>query len=179
MPVIQRYRTRTRARDKLLSMVSALLAALSLSGCADMPSGPSVAVMPAPNKPFEVFVQEDQLCRGWAAHTIGQPGHEATADAMLGSTLTGAAVGTIVGALAGGSRGAGNGAAVGTAIGATAGANQSAAVAWSAQRRYDIAYQQCMYAKGNLVPGYDRGTYRYPAIPPPAPPVSPTPSPAS
>ncbi|HND25830.1 MAG TPA: hypothetical protein PK229_16020, partial [Rhodocyclaceae bacterium] len=34
-----------------------------------------------------------------------------------------------------------------------------------AQRRYDIAYQQCMYAKGNQLPGaYGYGSYR-PASP--------------
>ena len=31
------------------------------------------------------------------------------------------------------------------------------------QRRYDIAYQQCMYAKGNQLPGYG---YRQPAAAP-------------
>jgi uncharacterized protein YcfJ len=132
--------------------------------------------MPPPNKPFDVFVQEDQLCRGWAAHSIGQPGHDAAADAMLGSTLTGAAIGTVIGAMAGGGRSAGGGAAAGTAIGAVAGANQSAAVAWGAQRRYDIAYQQCMYAKGNVVPVYGYGSYHY-APPPPPPPRTVTPSP--
>jgi hypothetical protein len=35
------------------------------------------------------------------------------------------------------------------------------------QRRYDIAYQQCMYSKGNQVPGY---AIQKPADPaPPAP----------
>ena len=36
--------------------------ALALGGCATAPSGPRVAVMPAPGKPFEVFVEEDKLC---------------------------------------------------------------------------------------------------------------------
>ncbi len=147
------------------------IAALLLAACAPMPSGPSVAVMPSPNKPFEVFMQEDQLCRGWAAHSIGQAGNDAAADAMLRSTVTGAAVGAIAGAMVGGDRNIGAGAAIGTVMGATAGANQSGATAGSAQRRYDIAYQQCMYSKGNQLPSYDYGSRRYP----PPPPASPAP----
>ena len=145
------------------------LAVVALVGCAQMPTGPSVSVMPAPYKPFDVFMQEDELCRGWAAHSIGIPGNDDAASAFLGSTAVGAAIGTLAGAAAGGDRGAGTGAAAGAAVGAVVGANQSVGAAWSAQRRYDIAYQQCMYAKGNQVPAY---TYR--ALPPvPAPPPPP------
>ena len=45
-----------------------------------------------------------------------------------------------------------------------------------AQRRYDIAYQQCMYAKGNQLPG---SAYRYRAtpLPPQAYPYPPPPPP--
>jgi hypothetical protein len=149
------------------------IASLFLAGCAPMPTGPSVAVMPAPNKPFEVFMQEDQLCRSWAAHSIGLEGNDAAADAMLRSTVTGAAIGAIAGAMVGGDRNVGAGAAMGTVVGATAGANQSNVTAWNAQRRYDVAYQQCMYSKGNLVPSYEYGSYRYSA-PPPTPPSPPS-----
>ncbi|HKW93428.1 MAG TPA: glycine zipper family protein [Methylomirabilota bacterium] len=46
------------------------------------------------------------------------------------------------------------------------------APAWEVQRRYDNAYVQCMYAKGNQVPG------RAPAqAAPPAPPAGPPPPP--
>ena len=37
-----------------------------IAGCASMPDGPRVAVMPAPGKPFEVFVADDRLCRNFA-----------------------------------------------------------------------------------------------------------------
>jgi hypothetical protein len=141
-----------------------------------MPTGPSVAVMPAPNKPFEVFMQEEQLCRGWAAHSIGLEGNDAAANTMLRSTVTGAAIGAIAGAMVGGDRNVGAGAAMGTVVGATAGANQSNVTVWNAQRRYDVAYQQCMYSKGNLVPSYEYGPYRYSAPPPPPPVPPPAPS---
>ena len=51
---------------------------------------------------------------------------------------------------------------MGTVIGATAGANQGNVSAWNAQRRYDLAYLQCMYSKGNVIPSHDYGGYRYP-----------------
>lgn len=157
-------------RIGLLGVTASLLVA-----CAQMPSGPSVAVMPAPNKPFDVFMQEDQLCRGWAAHSIGVPGHEAQADRVVSGAAAGAVIGAIAGAMLGGDRNIGAGAAMGTAIGASAGANQSAHSTWALQRRYDIAYQQCMYSKGNLVPSYGDGAYRYRATPPPPAPLPPPP----
>jgi hypothetical protein len=65
--------------------------------------------------------------------------------------------------------GAGFGAVGGTATGASAAEGRS----WNVQRRYDIAYQQCMYAKGNQIPGAVRtGASRVsPPPPPPPPPV--------
>jgi hypothetical protein len=42
--------------------------AVLLAACAEIPNGPSVAVMPPPGKPFDLFVADDQLCRwfgGW------------------------------------------------------------------------------------------------------------------
>jgi len=40
---------------------------------------------------------------------------------------------------------------------------------WQLQRRYDIAYQQCMYAKGNTIPSVVR-RQRQAYVPPPPPP---------
>jgi hypothetical protein len=145
------------------TLSSMAIAALLLAGCVSMPVGPTVAAMPAPNKPFEVFVQDDRMCRGWAGASIGQ-GRDTATNQMLGSTLTGAVIGAAAGALAG-DHNAGAGAAFGTLAGAGIGADRSNMSAWSAQRSYDIAYQQCMYARGNVIPGY----YPYPAPPPPPP----------
>lgn len=133
-----------------------------LAGCAQMPAGPTIAAMPPPNKPFEAFIADDQLCRNWAAASVG-PGRSAASDQMLAATLAGAALGAVAGAVGGDRSDAAAGAVIGTALGAGAGSNVSSATAWNAQRRYDIAYQQCMYAKGNVIPGY----YPYPAPPPP------------
>ena len=40
---------------------------------------------------------------------------------------------------------------------------------WALQRRYDIAYMQCMYARGNQIPGVSQ-TYTGTVPPPPPPP---------
>ena len=146
------------------------LGSLMLAACAPMPVAPTVAVMPGANKPFEIFMQDDQLCRGWAAHSVGQPGNDAAAQQLVGSTVAGAVIGGLIGAAVGDHRSAGVGAAMGTLVGATAGANQSAAVGWNAQRSYDIAYQQCMYSKGNVVSQSRYGGYAYPYPAPPPPP---------
>lgn len=48
---------------------------LALAGCAEMPVGPTVAVMPWQNKHLDVFVQDDALCRNWGSYAVGLPGH--------------------------------------------------------------------------------------------------------
>lgn len=151
--------------------LAGIAGSLLVAACAPMPVAPTVAVMPGANKPFEVFVQDDQLCRGWAAHSVGQPGHDAAAQQLVGSTVAGAVIGALIGAAVGDHRSAGVGAAMGTLVGSTSGASQSAATGWNAQRSYDIAYQQCMYSKGNVLPQYRYGPYTSPA--PPAPLVVP------
>jgi len=155
---------------RLLIGSGGLLTLMLMTSCSEMPTGPTVAVMPSPNKPFEVFMQEEQLCRNWAAQSIGQAGSDVARDQFLGSTLAGAAIGATAGALMGGHREAGAGAAMGTAIGAASGSNQANVSAARAQRQYDIAYQQCMYAKGNMVPAYESAPYRYAAPPAASPP---------
>jgi len=47
------------------------LGTVALVGCAVVPEGPSVRVMPAPGKPFDVFVADDQACRAYAAQNTG------------------------------------------------------------------------------------------------------------
>ena len=140
-----------------------LFALVVLSGCATMPTGPTVTVMPGPGKPFEVFMADDGVCRQWAQQQIGGASPSETANQ---NTATGAVVGTLVGAGMGAAIGAatGNAGAGAAAIGGGAGllggtaigSNAGAASEYQLQRRYDIAYQQCMYAKGNQIPGVVR-----------------------
>jgi len=131
---------------------------LILGGCATMPTGPSVMVMPPPGKPFEQFQADDAVCRQWAAQQIGLSPQEVVNQNTASGAVAGTAVGAGLGAAIGSASGhAGTGAAIGAAsgliVGASSGANAGQAYGWQAQRRYDIAYQQCMYAKGNLIPG--------------------------
>ena len=152
-----------------------VLAALVLSSCATMPTGPSVMVLPGQYKPFDVFQTEDLECRNWAAAQIGQQ----PADAVNQNLAGGAAIGTLLGAGLGAAIGAASGhAGTGAAIGAASGLIGGTAVAsgpaygagWEVQRRYDNAYLQCMYAKGNLIPGAERAAPRNNRVPPPPPP---------
>ena len=128
----------------------ALLALLVLGGCATLPTGPSVMVLPGAGKPFEEFQADDVTCRQWASQSIGTAPQEVANQ----NTASGAAIG------------AGSGLLVGTAEGANAGQ----AAGRDAQRRYDYAYMQCMHAKGNQIPR-DRGPRHYRVVAPPPPPV--------
>lgn len=151
---------------KTFSILPAALA-MGVAGCVSMPSGPSVRVMPAPNKPFDVFVHEDARCRNYAFNQVGgTEANQAAVNSGVTSAVVGTAVGAAAGALAGGNQGAGYGAGAGLLIGSASGANAAGASAWELQRRYDIAYEQCMYASGNQVPGFRSPAY-YP--PPPRP----------
>jgi hypothetical protein len=156
-------------------------ALLVFAGCTtNLPMGPRVAVMPAPGKPFEVFAAEDRMCRQYAEQSIGSSPNQVASQNAVSTTAAGVAIGTAAGALLGGREGAPTGAAVGLLAGSTAGLDQAAYASRDTQWRYDIAYQQCMYAKGNQVPGYhlqqvppppphtgDRRPAPYPTPPPP------------
>ena len=48
--------------------VAAVLAVALLSGCATVPQGPSVMVLPGSSKSFEQFQVDDAACRQWASH---------------------------------------------------------------------------------------------------------------
>ena len=142
--------------------------AMLLGGCVSQPLGPSVAVMPAPNKPFEVFQQDQAICTQYAGQQVAG-GSQSANSAAVGSAV----VGTLLGAGLGAAAGGGSGAAIGAASGAVAGTVWGSGPAWAdqygLQQHYDIAYSQCMYAKGNQVPGY---YYAPPgaSFPPPPPP---------
>jgi hypothetical protein len=152
-----------------------LVAVAVLSGCANLPAGPGVMVLPAPGKSFTAFQADDGFCRQWAAQQTGAPpadtANRTLADGAVIGTLLGVGLGAAIGAASGN---VGSGAAIGAAgglLGGTLAATEPAyAVGWEAQRRYDIAYQQCMYAKGNQIPGSTRPPARARWVPPPPPP---------
>jgi hypothetical protein len=150
-----------------------LLVVLALAGCATVPTGPSVRVLPAPGKSFEQFMAEDAVCRQWASQQLGlSPGETASQNTARGAgvgTLIGAGAGAAIGAAAGSpGAGAAIGAGSGLLLGTASGASAGEAYGMEAQRRYDNTYVQCMYAKGNQIPGTVRRSRRgaMPAPPP-------------
>jgi hypothetical protein len=163
-------------------MMLLLVFLVAAGGCATVPRGPSVKVLPGSGKTFEQFQADDAACRQWADQHIG----ESPQETINQNTVTGAAVGTaagaVLGAIVGSASGhAGTGAAIGAGsgllLGTASGANAGQAYGMEAQRRYDIAYEQCMYAKGNQIPGMESGppapvAEAVPPPPPPPPPVA-------
>ena len=73
-----------------------------ITGCASLPTGPRVAVMPAPGKPLDLFTMEDRQCRNYADQSIGIAPREVANQNMVGSAVVGTAIGAAAGALAGG-----------------------------------------------------------------------------
>jgi hypothetical protein len=141
----------------------ACFALLAIAGCVTMPTGPSVMVLPGSGKSFEQFQVDDAVCRQWAGGQIGMSPQQTVEQNVVGSsvagTLIGAGLGAAIGAAAGDPGiGAGIGAASGLMFGSSAGSSAGQAYGWEVQRRYDIAYQQCMYAKGNQIPGVAQRT---------------------
>lgn len=144
---------------------------LALSACAVAPpQGPSVMALPQQGKPFEVFQQDDAICRNFASQqTGGASAAQAANNSAVGSALIGTALGAGVGAALGSVGGAvGAGAAIGGATGLLAGsaigAGNAQAAGGNVQARYDTAYTQCMYSKGDTVqsaPGPYAGGYGY------------------
>jgi hypothetical protein len=128
-----------------------------LAGCATLPPGPSMMVLPGRSKSFEEFRADDGMCRDWAGQQTGaNPGEVANRRAVRGAVV-GSALGAAAGALIGAaSYDAGPGALIGAGAGLLLGTGGGTARGqWAAmelQRRYDISYTQCMYAKGNRVP---------------------------
>ena len=148
------------------------LAMLTVAGCATVPTGPSVMAMPGSGKTFEQFQADDTICRQWAAQQIGLSPQETinqnTAAGAVAGTIIGAGLGAAIGSASGNvGSGAAIGAASGLVVGSAAGASNAQYYGAEAQRRYDIAYMQCMYSKGNQIPGTTRTRSGYRMPPPP------------
>jgi hypothetical protein len=133
--------------------ISLLAALLALSGCTTVPTGPGVMVLPGTGKNFDHFRFDDGACRQYAHEQVaGVTPSRAAEDSGLRSAAVGAALGAAAGAAIDGSSGAATGAGVGLLVGGLAGVGAAERSAHGAQYRYDVAYQQCMYAKGHRIP---------------------------
>lgn len=159
-----------------------LVAILGIAACVTIPTGPSVMVLPGTGMTFDQFRFDDGSCKQYAYDQIGgQTAARAQESSGLASAVVGTAVGAAAGAAIGGSSsGAAAGAGVGLLGGSLAGASAANASGYEAQRRYDIAYLQCMYAQGHRIPVSGPFTPSNPSrysVPPPPPPGSPPPPP--
>ncbi len=134
------------------SKYAILLLPLALAACSSMPSGPNVMVLPGNGKSLEQFQADDSFCRQYASMQIGTSANEAAITSGVKTAALGTALGAASGALIDGGHGAAVGAGAGLLIGGVAGADAGRTTGYEAQIRYDNAYQQCMYAKGNSIP---------------------------
>jgi hypothetical protein len=107
--------------------------------------------MPGPGKSFEAFTFDQAGCKQYAESSVAGQAQNAN-NRAVGA----AAIGTVLGA--------GLGAAIaGTGVGMGSSSNEQ----YGIQQQYDNAYAQCMYSKGNMVPGYGPMMVN---SPPPGPP---------
>ncbi len=152
--------------------VAVLFAPLAFAACTVAPpTGPSVMALPKQGDDFARFQVQDGNCRGFASAQIGNANpSDAAARSAVGSAVLGTALGAAAGAAIGSVSGnVGAGAAIGGAggllLGSAAGADSSRMSYAGLQRRYDIAYTQCMVAAGYSVQqaGYAQPYYGGPA----------------
>lgn len=167
------------------SKVFLATAILVIGGCASLPNGPSVMVLPGTGMSFNQFRNDDVICQQYASFQVGGTTPN---QAGVNSGVTSAAVGTALGAAAGAAIGGGSGAAIGAGSGLVGGSIVGTGAAsssmYEAQQRFDVAYIQCMYAKGHQVPvsgQFSGAPQQQPVAPaaniPPPPPGTPPPPP--
>ena len=152
---------------------ASIAALLLLSACVTAPTGPTVLVLPGSGKSFDEFRIDDFTCRQFASQQAGDA--QAANDTGVRSAALGTVVGAVAGALIGGNNGAAVGAGTGLLVGSAAGTGNTQISARGLQRRYDVAYLQCMYARGHRIPASSHLTtapaqpsYPPPDYPPPA-----------
>jgi len=102
---------------------SGFVAALVLlTGCATLPSGPSVTALPGSGKSFEQFRADDQACRHYGDEQVsGLTPARAQDEAVAKSAVAGGLLGAAAGAAIDGGHGAAIGAGAGVLIGSVAG----------------------------------------------------------
>jgi len=158
-------------------------AALVLAGCAVTPTGPTVMVLPGAQTSPAQFQADSMACQQ-QAQALMSGSVQAANDQAAANVVVGTVVGAAIGALMGQgsyhpSDAVAWGAGTGLLIGSTAAGGSSQASSYSLQQRFNIAYAQCMYLRGNQVPGQVRPRTQIQAVPPPpnyAPPTYPPPN---
>jgi hypothetical protein len=145
-------------RIRRASLLGAVAPVVLCAACAQTPMGPTIQVLPGQGKSFDAFQYDQFQCKQFAGQSVTGQAQNANNRAVAGGLITtalGAGLGAAIGA-AGGNAGAGAaiGAGAGALGGGAFGAASSSYAQFSIQDQYNTAYAQCMYAKGNMVPGY-------------------------
>ena len=108
MPVVpQRYRPRDNDMNSK-NRPDCARAAVMVAGCATVPTGPNVMVLPGPQKSFENFQADQMSCQQYAQASIGGTSAQQNAEnTAVGSAAVGTVLGAAAGAIIGVSDGAG------------------------------------------------------------------------
>jgi len=129
-----------------------------LAGCAQTPMGPTIQVMPGRNVSFDQFQFDLATCKNFAENQVAGQAQAANDRAVATgavTTLVGAGLGAAIGAATGNvGAGAAIGAATGLGGGALVGGRTADRANWTIQQQYDNAFAQCMFSRGNQVPGW-------------------------
>lgn len=141
-------------KHPLVIVFAGLASTPLLIGSAVAQFAPTVSVMPAPNRSYDAFQQDQFACRQYADQQVAaaqQP--PAGNDQPPANPVMGAVVGAGLGAALGGGRGAAAGAATGATGGSVVGAPRLTRD--ELQQRYDYAFSQCMSSRGYQMAGYN------------------------
>jgi hypothetical protein len=156
----------------LLPRFSALCLATLVGACAVAPTAPSVMVLPGSQKSQSQFQADAADCQAQAQAQLA-PDAQAVNNQAVANAAIGTAIGAAAGALFGyggySSQSAAWGAGTGLLIGGAMGSGNSQMSSYGLQQRFDIVYMQCMYLRGNQVPGQASFRRQAPAVAPPAP----------
>lgn len=161
---------------KLVFANVSVLATLALLGaCVSAPTGPKVGIAPGPGKSADEFRNDHAACMSFAQQQMGNA-QQQLASQQAGGALLGGALGAGIGAAVGSEQGGGKrdehrrrqaqhnsgntgkdaliGGLAGALTGLAAGTASASATQANMQRQYDLVYAQCMYGRGNVVPGF-------------------------
>jgi hypothetical protein len=148
------------------AVIGCVMPLLLMVGCAETPMGPTVQVMPGSGKTLDAFQADQYTCKQFAENAVAGQAQNANNRAVGAAAVT-TVLGAGLGAAIGGGRGAGIGAASGALGGTAIGASTSSNAQLSIQDQYNNAFAQCMYTRGNVVPGMGMGPVVYQGGPAP------------
>jgi hypothetical protein len=135
---------------KAYSFSAGICGLLCLASCAQPPIMPTAGVTPGPGKTDAAFAADASACKQTASVSIaGQ------VDAANRQATTGAVTGAAINLLSGGLSNVGSNFKDTASSAAADGLQKSQDSQGNIQSVYDAAYNQCMYAKGNNVPGME------------------------